>query len=140
MLLYNEKFQEIDVDTLKAELKNEMNIPTPTEEEIEDDLGSYYSEAMALDTANYGLKSVTLESVSDRSFSRRGFGKKILKKIKQFICGILDENSTVDKIIDAILNAIAAIIPGGVIIKFIVKKLLKFILSKGITKFCSMPS
>jgi hypothetical protein len=138
MLLYNENFQEIDSNALKAELKNELEIETPTEEEVEEDLASYYSKAMALDTASYGLPSVTLKSLSDQSFSKKGIGKKILKKIKEFICGILNEDSTMDQIIDAILTAIAAIIPGGVIIKLIVKKLLKFILSMGVGKFCAI--
>jgi len=133
MLLYNEEFQQMDVNALKAELKNELDIPVPTEEEIEEDLGLYYTEAKNLEAANYGFESMPLVMATDR----RGFGRKILRKIKQFICGVLDDNSTADQIIEAILNALATIIPGGVIIKWIVKKILKFILSLGISRFCA---
>jgi hypothetical protein len=133
MLLYNEKFQQLDVNTLKVELKNELDIPVPTKEELEEDLGNYYSEADSLEAANYGLEPMPLTLAANR----KGIGRKILQKIKQFICGVLNENSTIDKIIDTILNALAAIIPGGIIIKWIVKKILKFILSFGIGKFCA---
>jgi hypothetical protein len=93
---------------------------------------------MALEASNYGFKALALESSDNKSFSLRGLGKKILKKIKSSICGILNNESGEDDIIDAVLSAIIAIIPGGVIIKVIIKKLLQFILSLGIGKFCAV--
>lgn len=141
MLLYNELNQLVDLSVLKAELKEELKNESdniiPTEEEIENDLGSYYSQAMILESENYGFKTLALESFDSNSFSIRGLGRNILKKIKRFICSILNNESGEYDIIEAVLNAIANLIPGGIIIKFVVKKILKFILSMGVGKFCA---
>ena len=141
MLLYNEKYQEIDIDVLKKELKNDPDMAAAaSQEEIENELGSYYNQAFALEAKAYGFNTMSLETADALNFSLRGTGKKILEKIKKFVCSILSGESTINEIIDAVLDALASIIPGGIIIKSLVKKLLKFILDKGITKFCSIPS
>jgi len=140
MLLVNENHQQINVDELKASLKEIDTNEVPTQEDLEKELGNYYGQALQTDTLQYGLQGVTTQSFATQAFSPGGIGGKILAAIKKFICGILDGNSTEDEIIDAILNAIASIIPGGVILKPIVEKIVKYIISQGISAFCAVPA
>ncbi|AMR32735.1 hypothetical protein A0256_15540 [Mucilaginibacter sp. PAMC 26640] len=60
----------------------------------------------------------------------------ILNQIRDFVCGIVNEGSTTQEIIDAILEAISTIMPGGIIIRLFIKPAIKYILSKGIGAFC----
>lgn len=64
-------------------------------------------------------------------------GKDILDAIKKFVCGKGGNSSNSDEIIDAVLNAISSIIPGGIYLSPLVKKLVKYILSIGVDAFCT---
>ncbi|MGM9510475.1 hypothetical protein ACS5NO_22265 [Larkinella sp. GY13] len=141
MFLQDENLKLIDVDQLKKELLDDIeNEDIASEKEVEDDLGQMYLSASNATSQLYYKDDKIANFASERalSFSLPKAGRNILKKVKEFICSFLNEGSTASEIIDAILDAIASIIPGGVIIKGIIKKLVRFILSKGIGVFCNI--
>jgi hypothetical protein len=133
MLLFNEQHEQLDAETLKAELADLDNVPTLTDEEVEATLQNYYQQALQLEGDHFGFKTEFAEATEMALFP--GIGK-LLEKIRKFICGFLTPNSTSDEIINAILQAIAAIIPGGIVIKPLLQLIIKYILSKGIGTFC----
>ncbi|SEI40351.1 hypothetical protein SAMN05216327_101274 [Dyadobacter sp. SG02] len=139
MLLQDENLDLIDVDSLKKEIERDLpETPVLTEDEIEDDLAEMYLSASNVTASLYynNEKIAALASTRARSFAARRAGRGILKKIRDFICRFLNEGSTTSDIIDKILEALASILPGGVIIKFLVKKIVKFVLNRGIGAFC----
>ncbi len=138
MLLYNEKYQQLDADKIKIDLLNSLNdTPAPkSEQEVEELLGDYYQQAHQLDMKQYDLASPSLVSSKTAAFSLSGIGRTVLSKIRKFVCSILNAGSTTQDIIDAVLKAISSIIPGGIIIEMIVKKIVSYIVSIGVSKFC----
>lgn len=141
MLLQNEQLELIDPKKLKEELlKDFKNTDLVDEESIENDLAHMYLSASNATASLYYTNEKIADFASNRAlaFSFPLAGKNILGKIRDFICKFLNEGSTASDIIDAILEAIASIIPGGVIIKGILKKLIRFILNKGIGSFCKV--
>lgn len=125
MFLQNENQELVNVEELKISLLDLKNIPDTSSEELNKELENLYSMALAKETGENVMIAGTV--VGD-----------LLRKIKKFVCSKIDENSTTEEIIDAILQALASIIPGGIIIKLLVEKLVKFILTQGITNFCSI--
>lgn len=129
MLLFNEKHEQLNADAVAADLANLDNVATPTDDEVEAILQDYYKQALQLEGAHRGFTA----SFAAPAFP--GIGS-ILDAIRKFICGIVNEGSTTQQIIDAILQAIASVIPGGIIINLLVKPIIKYILSVGIKAFC----
>jgi len=138
MLLFNEKHEQLNIKDVKAKLQNLGNIPTPTLQDINTALGSYYTQALKLQGAKYRFKAEFMNA-SEAAFLP-GIGGDILGAIKKFICSILNGSSTEDEILDAVLSALASIIPGGVFIETLAKIVVKYILSLGIGSFCSTTS
>lgn len=137
MLLYDENLQQLNVAELKAELLDVTDVADISEDELELQLSEYYSNSLALDTAQYQLQVIVSPSILGiAEFSFSGIGRRILGKIKDFICRLLNPDSGIPDLIDAIVDAIASIIPGGIIFKGVVKKVVKFIISQGIGAFC----
>lgn len=138
MYITNERNELIDVQSLKAELANFTEAELLSQDEMEAELSTYYMSALNDDCNMYGVASPALTAMAADDFSVRRIGRGILRRIKEFICKVLGEDATVDQIIDAILNALATIIPGGRIIAFLVKKLIRFVIDLGIGKFCAI--
>lgn len=141
MLLHNLQLQPIDVDALKQSLKNLDDVSEPTQEELEQELGDYYDTTLTVDAAsrNYVVKYNNANLMATANlFSVNG--NSIFTRIRQAVCAAINALSSVDEIIDAILNAIASIIPGGVIIEWIIKRLVKFFLNKGFAWLCPVPA
>ena len=141
MLLFNEKNEQLNIGDVKTGLKNLDDVAMPTLEEVKTALGNYYKQALQLQSANFQVKAELapmVAAVPDASFLG-GIGGKILDEIKKIICGVLDGNSTQDDIIQAVLNALAGIIPGAIFIKALANIIVKYLLSTGITAFCGLP-
>jgi hypothetical protein len=138
MLLFNEQHAQLNIKDVMAELKNLNDVPTPTIEDVQTALGNYYNQALQLQAAKYQFKAelAPTTAVANQAAFLPGIGGKILAEIKKIICGILDGSSTEDQILQAVLNALASIIPGGVFIKALANIVVKYLLSTGITKFC----
>jgi hypothetical protein len=141
MLLFNEARQQLDVDKLKAKLLAGIDeAEHSTEQEIEALLGDYYGRAYAGEAKEYNLEPATLQSHLAPEFSLGGVGQKIFAKIKHFICGVLTSGSNATDIIDVVLKSLASVIPGGVIVEFIVQKIINYIVKIGVGKLCAVPA
>lgn len=125
MQAFNENNELININEFKADLLNLNDTPVPTEEELMSDLEQAYQQANA-----------NITGMSDISFA--GIGSIILKKVKTFVCKVVGPNSSADDIIDAVLDALVTILPGGFLLKPLAKKLAKFIISTGINAFCQV--
>jgi hypothetical protein len=125
MKFFDENHEAVDIDQLKKELLDSHNEPLPTESELESDLEVAFQQ---------GNTNVT--GMADIDFS--GIGGNLLKKIKRAVCAVVGPGSSSDEIIDAILDALVALIPGGFILKPLAKKIAKFIFDKGIGAFCAV--
>ncbi|MFI5163424.1 MAG: hypothetical protein ACHQHN_19250 [Sphingobacteriales bacterium] len=141
MLLFNEKNKQLTFEEVKAELKDVNAGPAPSIEDVKKALGQYYSQALELQTVKFQTKATLtpLTASTNHDAFLRGFGGGILGELKKIICGILDGTSTEDQIIQAILDALIKIIPGGVFFAALAKIIVKYILSTGIAKFCAVP-
>jgi hypothetical protein len=125
MKYYDENEDVLDIEQLKKELQNMQGEMAPTESDLETELEVAYQHA-----------NQQVTGMADINFA--GIGKKLLKKIKSAICAIVGPDSSSDDIIDAILDALIALIPGGLLIKPLIKKLAKYIFDKGIGSFCAV--
>ena len=70
--------------------------------------------------------------------NRRKVGKRLLGRLYDYICKKLTANSSKDEIIEIILEALTALLPGGKIIKRIVERIIKFIINSGIALICKV--
>lgn len=129
MILFNEQNQQLNMDTVKAELSDLDTMSTPTLEEAQSALRDYYRQALALEGNKYQFSA---------EFAMPGFLGNIFDKIKKIICGVLNDSSTEGEIIDAVLAALSAVIPGAILISALAKIVIKYILSTGITAFCTV--
>jgi len=138
MLLFNEQHEQLNVRDVTDGLKNLNDLSTPTIEDVQSALGNYYNQALQLQAAKYQFKAelAPTRALADQATFLPGIGGKILAELKKIICGILDGSSTEDQIIQAVLSALASIIPGGVFIKALASIVVKYLLSTGITAFC----
>ena len=100
-------------------------------------MGNYYHQALQLQEANFQIKAelVPLTDALPQSSFLGGLGGKIFAEIKKIICPLLDGTSTEDQIIQAVLSALATIIPGGIFIEALASIIVKFLLSTGISNF-----
>jgi hypothetical protein len=141
MLLFNQNHEQLNVGDIKAELENVDHTEVLSTKELENELGDYYNQALKLEGNKYQFTTKFANAATDNFLVSESFfpkiGQDILEAIKKFVCGKVDGSSTSSEIIDVILDAIVSIIPGGILLKPIVKKLVKYILSIGISNFCS---
>jgi len=142
MVLFNEQHQQLNVKDVKAELKKSSQGPAPKVEEVKIALGNYYHQALQLQGARLQFKAELAPAAASaiQGSFLPSIGGKILDEVKKIICGILDGSSTKDQIIQAVLDALASIIPGGIFIKTLANTLVKYLLSKGIASFCAIPA
>ena len=140
MLLQTENLEMYEANSitlLKNELLQEFNnssltdLTNITESSVEDSLKEWYNQASE-------IYSNDLYDEHTTRIRRLGlFGKRRLwKKIRKYCCEFLKEGSTEEDIINVILEAVASIIPGGIIIKALLKRLVQFILHKGYASLC----
>ncbi len=118
-----------EIQSLKKELLDTDQVESLSEEQLTKDLANYYQTAHTLEMQSMGMVTTQLFGINIPD---------ILKRIKKFICSKVGAGSSRDEIVDAIIEALAGIIPGGVIIKALAKKLVKYILDKGIDTFCGL--
>jgi hypothetical protein len=139
MLLQNLSLEQLNVKKVKSDILQQYQIvELESEAEIENMLAELYQQASLATESLYYSATENLKSAKSAAFSTAKAGRNIFKKIKEYICKFLTDGSTVDDILDVILEALSAIIPGGVIIEKLIAKLLKFIVHKGIDAFCGV--
>ena len=136
-VFFNEKNEQLNIADVKTQIRDLSTMAVPTLGDVETALKDYYNLAMKLQTAaSQKAPKLTSSLYLANHVLLPGFGGKILAEIKKVICGILDGNSTHDTILEAVLNALAGIIPGGIFIESLARIVVKYILSLGITNFC----
>ncbi|HMG83816.1 MAG TPA: hypothetical protein VK559_12320 [Ferruginibacter sp.] len=134
MLLLNENRQQLDVEQLKKNLVNGIKEDHSSQADIEKALSDYYAQAYASEAKEYKFEPAALQSQSFLDI-----GKKIFAKIQHFICGVLTSGSNATQIVDVVLKSLSSIIPGGVIVEFIVQKVVNYIVGIGVDKLCAVP-
>jgi len=144
MILYNEENQPMnsdDIRNFKHEVINNLkNIESPNEQDLAKELGDLFVQSNQNHFPKLGMKSELTTLTGEKHFSIPGIGKKILQEIKKIVCAVLHAGSTAGDIFDAVVEALASIIPGGGLImrilKPLIEKIVKYIMSQGIGRFC----
>jgi len=135
MLVRNENQQLVNTSTYTNEILNEgLGADTVTEAMAQNALAELYI------SANQDISSTILANNRMETFVPLNVDSFNLiglwTELKRIFCSIVKEDSTYGKIIDAILEAIASIIPLGKLVKKFVKVIIKFFLQEGIDKVC----
>jgi hypothetical protein len=137
MLLFNEAHQPIDVEQLKKNLVKGIDKQDKSSQaDIEKLLGDYYSQAYASEAKEYKFEPASLEAHLSPNFSLINIGKKLFAKIKHFICGVLTSGSNATDIVDVVLKSFASVIPGGIVVEFIIQKVINYIVKIGVGQLC----
>lgn len=137
MYLQDLNLQVINSATLKMELLNELDsTDIPTEMDIKDALSEMYIQASNAAAPLYYKDVLAARLLKSTLYSPHMAGENLWRKLKREICKNLNEDSTEVEVIDTILEVLSSLIPGGVIIKPLVKKIVKYYLSKGYRGIC----
>lgn len=137
MYLLNESLQPINAEALKKDILAEIeNQPAVTEAEIEAGLANGYLTGISSTAKMISRSPDLFEAASKANFSPQLAGSNIWEKVRLHLCRILKKDSSASEIIDAIIEVLAGIIPGGVIIKILIKKILKYVLDMGYDRLC----
>ncbi len=141
MLLHNEQMQPLDVAALKLRLHQLDDVNVPEQDELETDLGTYYDKALTTNAAinNYAVSYDSANFATIQNLFRAN-GLGLFERIRRAVCAGINALSSIDDIIDVTLKAVASLIPGGIIVEWIVKKLIKFFLNKGYDWLCPVPA
>lgn len=139
MKLQNLDLQPLDIEQLKKEILSEYTQEAiPESKEIENDLADLYLKAFTANASPFfNLSEATKENLT-AEYAGALAGSGIWQRVRRIICKILNHASTAEEIIDAILEALASVIPGGIILKKIAMKILRYILNQGVLAFCSI--
>ncbi|MGV3597396.1 MAG: hypothetical protein ACO1PI_05960 [Bacteroidota bacterium] len=137
MYLLNEQLQPVNAENLKMEILAEIeNQPAVTEAEVEADLAKGYLAGIAVSAKMISRSPDLFEAASKANFSPQLAGSNLWEKVRLHLCRILKKDSTASEIMDAIIEVLSSLIPGGVIIKIVVKKILKYVLDMGYDRLC----
>jgi len=137
MYLQNLELEQINVDDLKSELLSEVDsTEMPTEQEVKNALAEMYQQAANATAPMYYNNAESFIAQKSTNYSLQLAGNNIWERIRKYFCEFLNQDSTAGDIIDAILDFLASIIPGGIIIKLLVKKIVKYFLNMGYEALC----
>jgi hypothetical protein len=137
MYLKNLDLNTLDYDVLKADLLNTIDDEEIlTEEDVKQILASMYTQAGTKLSSLYYTDADAVNQVKAMQFSFDLAGNSIWQELKKFLCEVLNELSTDAEIVDKIIEFLLSIIPGGIIISFLVKKIVKYILNLGYQELC----
>lgn len=137
MYLQNLELNQIDAVAFKAEIFNDYaSTPLLTEDEIARELGENYLQAANAVTPLYYAQPEKFEAERNANLSTEQAGGSIWQRLKAFLCKVLNGASVVGDIIDAVVDFLAGIIPGGIILRGIVKKIVRYFLRWGYDGLC----
>lgn len=138
MYVLNESNELVASHVYAKELFSEgFGFETVTEEEAEEALATLYDTSMkaqlnTLFMGNDAEKTSLLANYETLSFNR----KKLWATIKEYFCRFIKEDTTFKDILTQIIEAIASVIPGGKLIKALVKIIVKYLFGQGIQIIC----
>ena len=139
MYLQNLHLEPLNYSIIKNELLDNIdNEPIPTLEEVKESLAEMYQQASHATAELYYSNLESLKQVRNASFSISLAGSSLWQKLRILLCGFLSPDSTATEIIDKIVEFVTSYIPGGIFISYLVKKLVKYVLSLGYTQLCSL--
>lgn len=137
MYLQNLNLQQVNALEFKADVLNSYaNETDPSEDEIEEGLGQNYLEAANAVTPVYYEFATNFIASRETNYSIHFGGRNIWQRLKAFLCKVLNATSTAGDIIDAVVEFLLSIIPGGIVFKAIVKKIIKYFLNRGYAAMC----
>lgn len=135
MLVQNEDRQLVSISTYADEILVEgLGSETATEEDAQNALSEMFVNANQLQSeiffVNFNKEDAAAMTIA--KVNKRG----LWQKLKEIFCKIVKEDSTFNKIIEFILEAISSVIPLGIFVKALVKVIVKFLLGEGIKRVC----
>lgn len=107
-----------------------------SEDEIALDLGENYKEAAEAASNNLLASAAAVNAARNANFSPLLTGRRIWERLRAYLCKVLNAASTAEDIIEAILDFLVGIIPGGMVLKAIVRKILKYFINRGYEALC----
>lgn len=131
--------QTTDKKALVESLKDLEDVPEYSQEQIESLLELNYISAKVITGPESSYKDAAMVRAAAFTVEAFRFPGNIFQRIREFVCRVLLPGSTVNEIIEAILDALSNIM-FGIIFKWIVKPLVKFILRKGYDWLCPVPA
>jgi hypothetical protein len=125
--------EEVEVGELRAAIspKNISKDKLPSRAQVEKELEKNYHKALAAQTKKFGFDEPPAMFLG-------GFGNKILDHVRNLVCKNVTGEMEPDDVVTMIIEALTTIIPGGFLMKPVVKLVTKFILGQGIVAFCSV--
>lgn len=134
MYLQDQNHHILNIANLRNEILAEIDtVAVPTEQEAKEALTELHRKAQAT-VADYFYKGNAGQYQLD--LNMESFIGNWWEQFKKFLCKFLSATSSVEEIIEKILEFVAQYIPGGVFIKYLVMKLIKYVLNWGYEALC----
>lgn len=137
MYLLNDSNELVDSHVYAKELFAEgFGFEAVTETEAEEALAMLYTSAIE-QQVNLFMKQGDIRTSFMANYGVSSLDKKSLwKTIKEYFCKFIKEDSNFKDILAQILEAIASLIPGGKLIKALVKIIVRFLFGAGMKVVC----
>ena len=134
MILRDLEFQDINVFVFKTEVLQEVDDVEPTtEQEAAEALTQLYDEAdSVLKAFLFNETYVIASKTKENSIAIGNFWEKL----RHYVCSVLRAVYTREELLEAILQFIAKYIPGAIVIKPLVKRILKYLLGLAYDSLC----
>ncbi|QYJ68615.1 hypothetical protein [Flavobacterium litorale] len=137
MYLQDLDLKEIDYNSFKSEILETYETEEDLKEnEIEELLAdNYYKAANAVSSLYYEVPE-KMATERSKSFSIIKAGKNLWRRLRAFLCKVLNAGSSAQEVLEKIIEFLAPYLPGGIIFKKAVKAILRFFLKRGYTALC----
>jgi hypothetical protein len=127
----------ISTNAIKQSILSSLHIgEAPTQDQLHDFITQAYEEAHKAEGNFLGFSTPDFANNMLAGFSIAGIGNKLWLKIKDFLCKNLQGNETEAQILDLIFQALGFIMPGGKIVEWLAKAIMKFVLQQGVKQLC----
>lgn len=137
MYLQDLSLKSLNVGAYKEDvIATYMNEADLTEDELCVALADNYKQAAEVISNNFLESAIEVNAARESNFSVVFTGRRIWERIRQQLCKVLTAASAIEDIIDAILDVLIGIIPGGIVFKGVVRKVLKYFLNRGYEALC----
>nr|MBI1230297.1 hypothetical protein [Cytophagales bacterium] len=136
MLVKTENNEFVPAAIYVAEILSEgLGLEQVTEEDAQDALAELY-------VNGYNEESATVFSSGIMPLQKASLAAidkgDLWKRLKKFLCDFIKEDgsATWGEIVEKVLEFLSGLIPGGILIKKLVKAIVKYIIDYGIGKLC----
>lgn len=137
MYLQDLSLKSINVEAYKADVfATYLDEADLTEDELYAAIGDNYRQAAEVSSNNLLESAIKVNAARESNFSILFTGRSIWEKVRKHLCKVLTAATVIEDIIDAILDVLIGIIPGGIVFKGVVRKVLKYFLNRGYEALC----